>query len=131
MVISNRIFVGCRVEGPHGPLFPNPNSKIKRRLRTRVVGTVLRANGQHRWVVQFDFNGKIKECTSKLLKLVADEVGVPLNEEIGNNMGNTSKFVKAHEVVDNNNTVSTTLVIYLHSSFIFKFLVTFFIHHFF
>ena len=76
----NHIIVGSRVEGPHGHLQPNPNPNVKRRVRARVVGTVLKAKGQHTWDVQFDFDGKIKECSSKSLKVVCAEAGMPVNE---------------------------------------------------
>ena len=78
--MSNRIHVGSGVEGPHGHLQPNPNPNVKRRVRARGVGTVLRAKGQHKWDVQFDVDGKIKECSSKSLKVVCAEVGIPVNE---------------------------------------------------
>ena len=52
--VPNHIIVGSRVEGPYGPLGPNPNPLIKRRVRARVVGTVLKANAQHKWDVPFD-----------------------------------------------------------------------------
>ena len=82
MTKSKRIFVGCRVEGGHGPLVANPNPNIKRRVHSRVVGTVLKANEQHKWEVLFDFNGKVKVCSLKLLSIVPLGSGVPLHEEI-------------------------------------------------
>ena len=78
---SKQIFVGCRVQGSHGPLVANPDPKIKRRVHAKVIGTVLKANGQHKWDVQFDFNGKIKVCNSKLLSIVPFDSGVPLHEQ--------------------------------------------------
>ena len=53
MTKSKRIFVGCRVEGSHGSLVANLNPNIKRRVHSRVVGTVLKANEQHKWEVLF------------------------------------------------------------------------------
>ena len=85
MVVSNHIKVGSRVEGSHGPLKANPNPNVKRRVRSKVVGTIIKAKGQHKWDVQFDFDGKIKECSSKSLKIVCDEVGIPVNEVGGIN----------------------------------------------
>ena len=41
---SKKIFVGCRVEGSQGPLVANPDPKIKRRVHSKVIGTVLKAN---------------------------------------------------------------------------------------
>ena len=82
MTKSKRIFVGCRVKGSHGPLVANPNPNIKRRVHSRVVGTVLKANEQHKWEVLLDFNGKVKVCSTKLLLIVPLGRGVPLHEEI-------------------------------------------------
>ena len=79
MVHINRMFTGSRVNGPHGPLVENPNGG-KRRVRERVYGTVIKAIGAHKWEVRFDFDGLIKEVTSKSLSLVEGEVGVPVDE---------------------------------------------------
>ena len=78
---SKKIFVGCRVEGSHGPLVANPDPKIKRRVHSKVIGTVLKANEQHKWDVLFDFNNKVKVCSSKLLSIVPFGSRVPLHEE--------------------------------------------------
>ena len=81
MVRTNKnITVGARVEGCFGPLIPNPNPAIKRRVRSRVVGTVLRGLERHRWEVRFDFDGKQQEVRSNALKLVPASYGIPLNE---------------------------------------------------
>ena len=80
IVMSNHIIIGSRVEGPYGPLVPNPDPNKKRRVRSRVVGTVLKASAQHKWEVQFNFDGKVQECSSKCLKVVCAEAGVPVNE---------------------------------------------------
>ena len=78
---SNQIFIDCRVEGSHGPLVANPNPNIKRQVHSRVVGTVLKANEQHKWDVKFDFNGKVKVCSLKSLSIVPSGSGVPLHDE--------------------------------------------------
>ena len=78
---SKQIFVGCRVEGSHGPLVANPDPKIKRRVHSKAVGTVVKANEQHKWEVLFDYNGKIKVCNSSSLSIVPIGSGVPLHEE--------------------------------------------------
>ena len=80
MVSSKRIYPGCRVEGRYGPLQPNPNPNIKRRVREMVVGTVLRAAEQRKWEVLFDFAGKSRTVTSNSLKVVDGDHGVPLDE---------------------------------------------------
>ena len=54
---------------------------MNRRVRDKVVGTVMRAAALHEWYVVFDFDGKTKTISSRSLKLVADEAGVPLNED--------------------------------------------------
>ena len=80
MALSNRIHVGCQVIGSHGPLQTNPNASIKRRVRQKVVGTVIRASGTHTWDVIFDYNGMTKSCKSGSLKIVPNETGIPLPE---------------------------------------------------
>ena len=81
MAPTSRIFIGCRVEGSHGPLQPNPNPNIKRSVRMRVVGTVMSAAGLNLWNVMFDFDGKIKEAVhSRSLKIVPDGTAIPVNE---------------------------------------------------
>ena len=78
MVKQNRISPGCRVEGPHGELVPNPRGHT-RRVKARVVGTVVEAAGEHKWTVLFDYNGLAKTVTSKSLKVVEVGVGLPLD----------------------------------------------------
>ena len=78
MVEQNRISPGCQVEGPHGELVSNPRG-IKRRVRQVVTGTVVEAAGEHKWVVVFDYNGVIKNVTSKSLKVVDEGTGLPLD----------------------------------------------------
>jgi len=81
MVNSSKISIGTRVEGAHGPLMPNPNPNIKRRIRTRVVGTVINAVGQHTWDILFDFDGKIQNgIHSRSLKIVPKETAIPAHE---------------------------------------------------
>ena len=81
VVNSVRLLPGCRIFGSHGPLEKNPNASVKRRVRSKVYGTVLKAEGLHKWEVRFDFDGKSKVVTSKSLKLVPNDAGIPLNEE--------------------------------------------------
>ena len=50
-------------------------------MHAKVIGTVLKSNGQHKWDVQFDFNGKIKVCNSKSLSIVPFDSRVPLHEQ--------------------------------------------------
>ena len=83
MINSDRIHPGRRVYGAHGPLLANPNGG-KRRVREKVHGTVLKAVDQHKWEVVFDFDGKTKIVTSKSLKIVADEAGIPIDELTSN-----------------------------------------------
>ena len=76
---SKQIFVGCRGEGSYGSLIANLNPNIKRLVHSRVVGTVLKANEQHKWKVSFDFNGKVKVCRTKSLSIVPFRSRVPLH----------------------------------------------------
>lgn len=81
MAPSSRIFIGCRVEASHGPFQPNPDPEITRRVRMRVVGTVMSAAGPHKWDVMYDFDGKIREAVhSRALKIVSDGTAIPMNE---------------------------------------------------
>ena len=91
MVRANLIQVGSIVEGPHGDLVANPNGN-NRRVRRRVVGTVLRPSAQHKWFVFFDFDRKEREVTSKSLKLVNSLVGVPLTEINNSNKVSKNEF---------------------------------------
>ena len=63
------------------PLVDNPNGLGKRRVRSNVFGTVIKALGQHEWKVWFDFNSQTKTVKSKSLKAVQPESGIPLNEQ--------------------------------------------------
>ena len=80
MVNKLRISVGCRVEGGHGPLIPNTDPAIKRRVRSRAVGTVLRSVEQRKWEVVFDFDSKVKTVSSSSLTIVESDRAIPLNE---------------------------------------------------
>ena len=80
MVQWNRIYPGCRVEGAHGDLVPNPRGN-KRRVREKVIGTVIEAAGEHKWKVNFDYNGKEKIVTSKSLKVVQIGAGLPMTDQ--------------------------------------------------
>ena len=92
MTHPSRISVGCRVEGSHGPLQPNPNPDSKRRIRMRVVGTVLSAADSQMWNVSFDFDGKTKTVHSRSLKIVPDGTAIPVNEITNNNKGKLKKL---------------------------------------
>ena len=99
---SFHISVGCRVEGTFGPLVPNPNPnpnlnlnpnlnpntnlnpKVKRRVREKVCGTVIRAVDQISWEIVCNLDGDIKNFTLNSLKVVADEFGIPLHELVNN-----------------------------------------------
>ena len=67
------------MKGPHGALLPNPNGG-KRRVRERVYGTVVKAVGQHKWEVTFNFDGVAKEVTLKSLQLASEGAGIPVEE---------------------------------------------------
>ena len=75
----------CRVFGSHGPLVINPNASVKQCVISKVYGIVIKAEGLHKWIVCFDFDGRSKVVTSRSLKHVTDNAGIPLNEEsVGN-----------------------------------------------
>ena len=66
------------MEGSYGPLIANPNPSIKRRVLSRMVGTVVRAAGHHKWDVLFDYNGKTKLVASNSLTIVPPGTGILL-----------------------------------------------------
>ena len=80
MVRSTHVFVGCRVEGSHGPLMNSPNVHSKRRVREKVVGTVIKAAGLHEWDVTFAFDEKVKTVSSWSFKMLPVESGISVNE---------------------------------------------------
>ena len=76
-----RIGAGSRVEGSHGPLITNPNASIKRQIRSKVIGTVVKAAGPHKWEVIFDYDAKVKTVSSRSLTIVETDAGIPLDKE--------------------------------------------------
>ena len=76
-----RIGAGSRVEGSHGPLVTNLTASIKRRVRSKVVGTVVKATGPHKWEVIFDYDAKVKTVSSMSLKIVETDARIPLDDE--------------------------------------------------
>ena len=79
MVITNRIAVGARVVGKHGPLEANPSGG-KQQIRATIFGTVLRATEKGEWEVCFDYNGRRKIVCNNTLKVVDQDSGIPLDE---------------------------------------------------
>ena len=90
MAHSPGIIVESRVEGYHGSLAANTNPSIKRRRREKVVGTVLRAVGAHKWDVQFDVDSKSKEVHSKSLVNVPESSEIRLDEQMDANLKEVS-----------------------------------------
>ena len=80
MRVNSIISVGCRVEGSYGPLVANSNPSIKRRVRSRAIGTVIRASDRHKWEVKFDYDHEIKTVPSNGLTLVPTDTGIPVDE---------------------------------------------------
>ena len=76
---EKRITTGQRVSGAHGPLVPNPNPKIKRRVHQRIHGRVLEAIGSAKYRIQFD-DGVEKICASRTLRTERNEIAIPLAE---------------------------------------------------
>ena len=81
---TKRIIVENRVECRCGPLVPNPKSAIggkkTRRVRIFITGTVVGVLGKSSWSVRLDISSKIKGVKSSALKLVAQIVGIPVDE---------------------------------------------------
>ena len=76
-----RIGAGSRVEGSHGPLITNPNASIKRRIRSKAIGTVVKAAGPHKWEVIFDYDAKVKTISLRSLTIVESGARISLDEE--------------------------------------------------
>jgi len=67
-----------------------------------VYGTVIKAEGLYKWEVCFDFGGKSKVVTSRLLKLVPNDTGIPLNEESDKSGGSDGIMASAVSTVATN-----------------------------
>jgi len=92
----------CRVFGSHKSLVTNSNASMKWRVRGKVYGTVVKAEGLYKWEVRFDFDGKSKVVTSRSLKLVLNDTGIPLNEEIKESGGSDGASASTVSTVDKN-----------------------------
>ena len=68
------------MEGSYGPLVANSNPTIKRRVRLRATGTVIRASDRHKGEVKFDYNNEIKTVPSNGLTIVPVDTGIPVDE---------------------------------------------------
>ena len=58
----------------------NLSESVKRRIRDKVYGTVLKTEGLDKWEVCFDYDYACRLVTSRSLKIVPDDVGIPLIE---------------------------------------------------
>ena len=76
---EKRITVGTRVSGSHGPLVPNSNPSIKRRVKQRIFGVVIESVDTNQYKVKFD-NGLEKVCNSRSLRTERQIAGVPISE---------------------------------------------------
>ena len=94
------------MEGPHGELVSNPRGN-KRRVREKVVGTVVEAAGEHKWTVLFDYNGLAKSVTSKSLKVVEEGVGLRLDSS-----SDMVSFVLICYNTDHNHSNTTSIFLY-------------------
>jgi len=103
----------CRVFGSHGPLAKNPNASVKRHMRGKVYGAVIKAEGLHKWEVRFNFDGKSKVVTSRSLEIVPNDAGIPLNEESEESGDNDGTTASAVSTVDTNATRCTAIVRYI------------------
>ena len=77
--LIKRIEVGCRVEGRFGDFIPNTDPKKKRR-RDVAYATVVEASGPKKWMVRFDVDGLLHEASSRSMKVVDGDCGVPLED---------------------------------------------------
>jgi len=114
VVNAVRLVLGCRVFVSHRMMMTNPNASVKRHVRDKVYRTVIKAEGLHKWEVRFDFDVKSKAVTSRLLKLVPNNVCMPLNEEGKDSGGSNGTTTSAVSTVDTNATQCTAIVPYIH-----------------
>ena len=110
MVRLNQIEIGCRVEGCHGPLVANPDPTKKRRVRSRVVGTVRRAEGTHSWTVVFDFDQASNVVKSSLLKVVPVDTRVPVDKLTSNVVDELRSNVVDPAVADGSTDTTVSVV---------------------
>ena len=71
-----QVVPGCRVNGSHGKLRPNPNGK-KRRIKEKIMGIVISTVGPNECNVLFDYNGKVKKMTLIVSPLACIPLHVP------------------------------------------------------
>ena len=84
----NAITIGCRVKGPHGALIPNPRGH-GRRVREVITGEVIQSVGNNQYKVRFDIDGREISCSSRSLKVIERDEGIPVNEVT---VGDTQSF---------------------------------------
>ena len=71
-------------------------------MRSKVVGTILKAVGQQKWDVQFDFDGIVREgLSSTSLQIVEADVGITL-DEISNTNNNSAQQVSTSRILSFN-----------------------------
>ena len=78
--MSSKVWIvpGCIVKGSHGKLQLNTNWK-NRRIKEKVIGTVISAICSLEMDSLFDYNGKVKKVTPKSLTLVSSLAGIPIH----------------------------------------------------
>jgi len=115
-MVVNAVFLvpGCCVFGSYGQLVINPNVSVKRRVRGKVYGTVIKAEGLYKWEDHFDFDGKSKVVTSRSFKFFPNDAGIPLNEESEESGESDGTTASAVSTVDTNATRCTVIVPYIH-----------------
>ena len=72
-------------------MISNSNASKKRQVCKIVIGTLVQASGIAKWDIVFDFDGIAKvNISSRALKPVPDDSGIPLNESSSTCLSNKS-----------------------------------------
>lgn len=67
------------MSGSYGPLVPNSNPSIKRRVKQKLFGAVIESVDANKYKVKFN-NGLEKVCNYHSLRTERDVVGIPMSE---------------------------------------------------
>ena len=82
---KSKLKPGDCVEGKLGPLVPNPSAKPRkksRRIRSNATGIIIKAVKKKLWKVMVDQKCKHINVRSCAMKIIDDEVGVPVDEVV-------------------------------------------------
>ena len=94
---------------------PNTDPKKKRR-RDVAFATVIQAAGPKNWVIRRDIDGEIKIVSSRSMKVVPADCGVPLADNVVTNANNEA----SNDETINVSVVNVAFVIYCLTFYFFE-----------